>query len=214
MTNGSSRDVIVRVGTAGDAQDVADLHSASWRSAYAGIVPDRALGDGLPEERRDIWELRLDADYGEPANTPALLIAESAEGVVGFAYLVPQPDGRILLDNLHVRPGRTGAGTGRLLMGAALAHVSQCHPGADLYLEVLRDNTRAITFYERQGGRRTGVREGRFPGGFTLPEYEYTWSARALRDGGARSSSSGPTARLPEPSGDPAGPAVSRGRRR
>ncbi|MCX5212124.1 GNAT family N-acetyltransferase [Kitasatospora sp. NBC_00240] len=181
MTKRSGQDVTIRVGSIDDAEDVAALHAESWRTAYAGIVPDRALGDGLAAERGELWTLRLGVDYGEPANTPELLIAETAGETVGFAYLVPQPDGRILLDNLHVRPGRTGGGTGGMLMRAALAHVARRHPGADLYLEVLRDNTRAVAFYEREGGRRTGARQGFFPGGFTLPEYEYTWAAQGAR---------------------------------
>lgn len=170
-------DFAIRTGTARDAAAVAGLHAASWRTAYAGIVPESALGDGLAEERRTIWELRLTVDYGGPAHTPELLVAESGGEFVGFAYLVPQPDGRVLLDNLHVRPGRTGGGLGRALLAAARDHVAERHPGADLYLEVLRDNVRAVAFYEREGGRRTDEREGVFPGGHVLPEYEYTWPA-------------------------------------
>ncbi|MBP0452106.1 GNAT family N-acetyltransferase [Kitasatospora sp. RG8] len=166
----------IRRGTAHDAEAVADLHALSWRTAYVGIVPDQALGDGMAAERRELWALRLTADYGEPANTPELLIADQAGDAVGFAYLVPQQDGRVLLDNLHVRPGRTGGGIGRALLDAARAHVVRRHPGADLYLEVLRDNTGAVAFYEREGGRRTAEQEGVFPGGYVLPEYEYTWS--------------------------------------
>ncbi|WP_406200213.1 GNAT family N-acetyltransferase [Kitasatospora sp. NBC_01560] len=167
----------IRRGSAQDAEAVAGLHSISWRTAYTGIVPEQALGDGLEAERRELWTLRLSVDYGEPANTPELLVAEQGGSTVGFAYLVPQQDGRVLLDNLHVRPGRTGGGIGRALLDAARAHVTRAHPGADLYLEVLRDNTRAVAFYERAGGRRTAEQEGVFPGGYLLPEYEYTWPA-------------------------------------
>ncbi|MFC5667979.1 GNAT family N-acetyltransferase [Kitasatospora misakiensis] len=167
----------IRRGTAPDAEAVATLHAASWRTAYAGIVPDGALGDGLADERREIWELRLTVDYGGPESTPELLIAERAGDTVGFAYLVPQPDGRVLLDNLHVRPGLTGAGIGGDLLDASRAHVARRHPGAALYLEVLQANTRAVAFYERAGGLRTDARHGVFPGGHTLPEYEYTWPA-------------------------------------
>ncbi len=168
--------VTVRPGGPADAAAVAALHAQSWRTAYAGIVPDEALGEGLLDERRELWEIRLDADYGEPANTPHLLIAEDPDGeVVGFGYLVPQPDGRILLDNLHVRPGLTGAGTGTALLRAARTHVAATHPGAPLYLEVLRENRRAVAFYERAGAERTAERQAEFPGGFALPEYEYSW---------------------------------------
>lgn len=169
--------VSIREGGAADAAAVARLHAESWRTAYAGIVPAAALGDGLAEQRGELWELRLTVDYGEPAATPGLLLAERADGdLVGFGYLVPEPDGRVLLDNLHVRPGLTGAGIGAMLLGAARAWTARTHPGAPLYLEVLRDNRRAVAFYERCGGERT--REGwtDFPGAGELPEYEYTWA--------------------------------------
>jgi len=174
--------IAVRSGGPADAPAVAALHAESWRTAYAGIVPADALGDGLAGERLVLWEIRLTADYGPPANTPTLLIAEDPDGeTVGFAYLVPEPDGRVLLDNLHVRPGRTGGGIGRLLLHAALDHAT-----GPLRLEVLRDNTRAVAFYEREGGVRTDERVAEFPGGFPLPEYEYSWPGPAEAGGPTR----------------------------
>ncbi|PYC87943.1 GNAT family N-acetyltransferase [Streptomyces tateyamensis] len=167
----------IRPGGPADAPAVAALHAESWRTAYAGIVPPAVLGDGLAAQRAELWELRLEADYGEPAAQPVLLLAESGDGdLLGFGYLVPQPDGRVLLDNLHVRPGRTGAGLGGALLGALRAETARSHPGAPLYLEVLADNHRAIAFYERAGGHRTDSRTTHFPGAGELPEYEYTWT--------------------------------------
>ncbi|MER5862185.1 GNAT family N-acetyltransferase [Kitasatospora sp. NPDC002040] len=159
----------IRPGTAADAPAVAALHSASWLSAYAGLLPPEALGDGLVQERRELWEIRLTVDYGEPADTPVLLLAESGRGLDGFGYLIPQPDGRVLLDNLHVRPGLTGGGIGSALLAACREH---CR-GRVLYLDVLAANTRAVAFYERAGAVRTGSGAGWFPGGVRLPEYGY-----------------------------------------
>nr|WP_218835740.1 GNAT family N-acetyltransferase [Streptomyces sp. TLI_235] len=171
-------EITVRDGGPADAPAVAALHADSWRTAYTGLVPAEALGDGLPAQRREIWELRLTADYGDPAHTPTLLLAEEAgNGPVGFAYLVPEPDGRVLLDNLHVRPGRTGGGIGALLLRTALHRAAP----AVLRLEVLRDNHRAIAFYEREGGIRTDERTAEFPGGHEVAEYEYSWPQPAHR---------------------------------
>ncbi|MER7849667.1 GNAT family N-acetyltransferase [Kitasatospora sp. NPDC096077] len=170
---------IIRHGGAQDAVPVADLHTDSWSTSYRGMVPDEALGDGLAAQRRELWELRLTVDYGTPENTPVLLIAERSGETVGFVYLVPQPDGGVLVDNLHVRPGLTGGGIGRELLAAARAEVAERHPGAELRLEVLRANTRAIAFYEREGGVRIRAQEGVFPGGHLLPEYVYAWPAQS-----------------------------------
>ncbi|WP_078656227.1 GNAT family N-acetyltransferase [Kitasatospora aureofaciens] len=173
---GSGR-ITIRHGGERDAVHVADLHTESWCTSYRGIVPDEAIGDGLAVQRRELWELRLTVDYGTPENTPVLLIAERAGEPAGFVYLVPQPDGGVLVDNLHVRPGLTGGGIGRELLAAARAEVAARYPGADLYLEVLSANTRAIAFYEREGGVRIRAQEGEFPGGYLLPEYVYAWPA-------------------------------------
>ncbi|MGW3179616.1 N-acetyltransferase family protein [Kitasatospora sp. NPDC001119] len=182
----SSGQIVIRRGGVRDAEAVAELHAHSWRTTYRGIVPAEGLGDGMAAQRRELWELRLDADYGEPENTPELLIAERAGAVVGFIYLVPQPDGGVLIDNLHVRPGLNGGGIGRELLTAGRAHVAERHPGAALSLEVLRDNTRAIAFYEREGAERVRAQEGEFPGGFLLPEYVYAWPAERVATGADR----------------------------
>lgn len=116
---------------------------------------------------------------GRPAPGAA---AVTAARLGGFAYLVPQEDGRILLDNLHVRPGLTGTGLGRRLLRRAFAWAASEHPGRPVYLEVLRDNARATAFYSRQGGRPTGERTERFPAGFELAEIEYSWTAADVAD--------------------------------
>ncbi|MFD7642362.1 GNAT family N-acetyltransferase [Kitasatospora sp. NPDC059795] len=159
----------LREGGAPDAAAVAALLTASRRSAYAGLVPDAALAADSTQTM--LWELRLAADYGPPADTPTLLLAEDPDGTLaGFAYLVPD-SGVVRLEQLHVHPDRTGAGLGTRLLHAALAR----HPERPVRLDVLAANHRAIAFYERHGGRRTGHGTAHFPDGTALGEYEYGW---------------------------------------
>ncbi|BAU86709.1 hypothetical protein SLA_5840 [Streptomyces laurentii] len=156
-----------------DADAVAELHTASWRTAYADLFPAHYLNGPLLEERRAVWRGRL----ADPVPGAALFLAREAGTLLGFVYLEPRPDGRILIDNLHARPGETGRGLGGRLLAHALAWSATTHPGKDVYLEVLQGNTRAVAFYERQGGRRTDSRICHFDEGFALPEFEYTWPA-------------------------------------
>lgn len=158
---------------ASDADAVAELHTASWRAAYATLFPDHYLHGPLLAERREVWQARL----AEPLPGSALFLAVAEGELLGFVYLQPRPDGRILLDNLHVRPGGTGRGLGTRLLRRALDWSAGAHPGRDVYLEVLQGNTRAVAFYERHGGRRTASRVYQFEQGFELPGYEYTWPA-------------------------------------
>jgi ribosomal protein S18 acetylase RimI-like enzyme len=161
----------IRAGIQDDIERVAAIHTDSWRTAYAGIMPHSFLDGGLFEDRLALWRSRLT----EPPSGAGLFVAADGTEIYGFVYLVPRPDGRVLLDNLHARPGHTGSGIGSRLLRHALAWAAAEHPGRDVYLEVLRANTRAIAFYERHGARRTDERFGRFDQGFELPEFEYTW---------------------------------------
>uniref|UniRef100_UPI002F91647B GNAT family N-acetyltransferase n=1 Tax=Streptomyces sp. NBC_01001 TaxID=2903713 RepID=UPI002F91647B len=165
--------VKITTAAATDADAVAELHTASWRTAYATLFPAQYLDGPLLAERQQVWRARL----ADPVPGAALFLAVETNVVLGFIYLEPQPDGRVLLDNLHARPGDTGRGLGSRLLEHALAWSSTAHPGKDVYLEVLQGNARAVAFYERHGGRRTASRICRFDQGFELPEFEYTWPA-------------------------------------
>ncbi|MGK5532816.1 N-acetyltransferase family protein [Streptomyces sp. URMC 129] len=174
--------ITIATGTPADADRVAALHAASWRTAYAGIMPDAFLAGPVEAGLLADWR----AQAAEPAAGSALFLATgpagdgAADGLYGFAHLFPVPDGRVLLDNLHARPGHTGAGIGRALLTHSLAWAATAHPGRDVFLEVLRDNAPAIGFYERMGGRRTGEGVTRFPAGFALPHLFYTWSPASV----------------------------------
>ncbi|QKW20206.1 GNAT family N-acetyltransferase [Kitasatospora sp. NA04385] len=167
---------VLREGTAADAAAVARLHAASRRAAYAHLVPERVL-DAEDAQQEMLWTLRLEADYGTPADTPVLLLAEepgrdpgAGRALVGFAHLVPD-GGEVRLEQLHVRPDRTGGGIGTRLLRAALDRF----PDVPVRLDVLAANRRAVAFYERHGARRLGRGTAHFADGTRLPEYVYGW---------------------------------------
>jgi ribosomal protein S18 acetylase RimI-like enzyme len=179
---GTLRPMHFRTGTPHDADRIAALHTESWQSAYAGIMPASYLNGPLLEERRALWTARLSSDQPDATtkNVSHLLLAEQDNALHGFTYLVTQPDNRVLLDNLHVHPARKRSGIGRELMHRAFAWVAAHHPGKAVYLEVLRDNTPAIAFYERCGGSATRDFWERLPTGFELPVIEYTWDSETV----------------------------------
>ncbi|GLX02140.1 N-acetyltransferase [Microtetraspora sp. NBRC 16547] len=164
-----------------DIETVAALHTMSWRTAYAGLMPDSYLNGPLLDERANLWRGRLTAEPRPGGDTAScLLIAEDGDAVSGFVYLFLQDDGRILLDNLHVSPELKRSGIGRRLMHRAFGWASANHPGRDIYLEVLRDNDSARAFYLRMGGRLTREFVERFPAGFDVDVVEYTWDPAAV----------------------------------
>ncbi|MFF5205822.1 GNAT family N-acetyltransferase [Streptosporangium sp. NPDC000396] len=171
----------IRFGTKDDAERIATLHTQSWLTAYAGIMPAGYLnGPSLLDERKAMWATRLTTVAPEPDHASCLLVAVDDTALLGFAYLTLEADGRILLDNLHVQPRRKGSGIGRRLMQHASTWAASRHPGKTVYLGVLQANAAAIAFYRRLGGRPTKEFVERFPAGFELPVVEYTWNPDAI----------------------------------
>ncbi|MEV1250143.1 GNAT family N-acetyltransferase [Nonomuraea sp. NPDC050022] len=165
----------IRSGTQDDAEQIAELHTRSWLTAYAEIMPASYLNGPLLDERKAMWSIRLATLASEPDRARCLLVAVDGNALLGFAYLAAGTDGRLLLDNLHVQPERKQSGIGRQLVYHAFGWASEQHPDKTVYLEVLRDNVAAITFYRRLGGHPTNEFMERFPTGFELPVVEYTW---------------------------------------
>ncbi|UUU25992.1 GNAT family N-acetyltransferase [Streptomyces sp. DSM 40750] len=165
-----------RNGTPEDAERVAALHTASWQTAYAELMPSTYLNGPLREDHLAKWRARTADPHGR-----WLLLAEDGDELRGFIHLVTAPDGRIHVDNLHARPGRLGTGIGHRLLRRGFAWAAAEHPGQDVYLEVLRGNDRAIAFYERQGGIRTAEGPVRLSPDLVLNEIEYTWPAAKVQ---------------------------------
>jgi ribosomal protein S18 acetylase RimI-like enzyme len=168
-----------RSGTPADADAIAALHTASWRSAYADLMPAAHLNGPLAEEHLAKWRART----AELSPGRFLLLAEeggTADELRGFIHVAVVPDGRVHVDNLHARPAHVGTGIGHRLLHHGFAWTAGRHPGQDVYLEVLHGNDRAIAFYEREGGTRTAERPVRLTADLELDEIEYTWSAATV----------------------------------
>ncbi|MBP0462619.1 GNAT family N-acetyltransferase [Roseomonas sp. PWR1] len=134
----------VREATAPDSDAVADLLTASWRDAYAPLLPAAVL-DRLPALHRDMWR----AHFAAPRDG-IVLLAEEDGALAGFcaAWL---EDGECYVDNLHLRPGRRGGGLGPLLLGEAAAALA-ARGATRAALTIIEGNDRAARFYARLGG--------------------------------------------------------------
>lgn len=140
---------------ADDVEAVAELHIASWRAAYRGVVPDRVLdGDEFADGRRHRWRHRFDEPHGPGRAT---LVAVTDRGVVGFADIGPERPqaggvergwGEVYAFYLH--PAAWGTGAAGPLMAGAVDHL-RASGYADAALWVFRDNPRARAFYARAG---------------------------------------------------------------
>jgi GNAT superfamily N-acetyltransferase len=174
----ANSNIRIRTATRADASAVAALHAESWRFAYRGAYRDEYLDGPVLEDRARLWDERLSSP---PANQYVVL-AEDADGLVGFACAYGNDDERwgTLVDNLHVRPDRHRQGAGQRLLAEVAAWCSEQYPGCGLYLWVLEQNDRARRFYERVGASEGESRPYVPPGGGTTIIRRCVWSAAAL----------------------------------
>ncbi len=154
-----------------DADGVAAVHAASWKATYRGILPDSYLDRDVDRERTRYWHAALaDARY------PIVRLAREAGAVVGLVALHDDPDDEgydFTIEHLHLLPGSTGLGLGRILMREA-AKAALGRDARSLCLWVFEDNTGAIGFYERLGGVTDAYGTDKFAGG-DAPDRRIGW---------------------------------------
>lgn len=164
-----------------DAQEVARIRVLGWRFAYQGLVPQGYL-DSLniaeDTERMHGYLSQLPQNLPPNKSAPGLnsgdsgkrsfMLATRGDAVLGFCHFSAAPNNADRLEratpggemvgrlhSLYIDPGALGQGIGHTLMSQALSTFTAwgCKRA---HLWVLEGNSRAISFYERQGWQLTG----------------------------------------------------------
>jgi len=155
----------VRLATAADAEDLADVHVTTWQRAYRDVFPPEFLA-GLDRHRRIQWWRRMIDDGGE-------VHVVGDQRVVGFCSAGRSEDagwGEIFSIYVHPDHWRSGYGGELLVAGEEKLRAA----GFDrALLWVLEGNDGARRFYERHGwvvGRPFRVEE---IGGVQVTEVRY-----------------------------------------
>jgi ribosomal protein S18 acetylase RimI-like enzyme len=167
----------VRPARAGDAERLASVQVASWRSCFAGIVPSALLGELTSEEARGVWRDRWrEAITNPPTSRHRVLAAVSGalpREVVGFVSAGPATDADrwpgtdAEIYEFRVSPERTGQGHGgRLLHAAADTLVSDGFHTVSIW--VLEADAALRRFLEAAGWAADGAR-GELDVGTSVP---------------------------------------------
>ena len=162
---------LVRPAETGDAAAIAKVHVDTWRTAYRGLLADDYLASLSEAHYAERWRRSL-AD-----RTSRVYVAESSEGVVGFASGGRERAGEDRfageLYAIYVLEDAQGHGHGRGLVRAVVGGLRELGL-RDMIVWVLRDNPPARRFYERLGG--VYVREQPITiGSSLLQEVSYGW---------------------------------------
>src|SRR5262249_38851743 len=164
----------IRRAVAGDARGIARVHVETWRSAYAGILPDRVIVQMSVDDKASAWRHLI-----QRQNTVEMvLVAVTDDGTIaGFASCgpagpasMPEYDGEI--HTLYVLPDWQEQGIGRELLCGCLRRLAAANFSA-AFLWVLADNPSRF-FYEAMAGKRIGQRDEAL-WGVLVPEIAYGW---------------------------------------
>jgi ribosomal protein S18 acetylase RimI-like enzyme len=170
-------EITIRPIGAADITAVAELHAASWRSAYRGMLRDDYLDGDVIDDRLRTWTARL----ANPVESQFGFIAESEAGPAGFVFMFGRDDPTwgTLVDNLHVSPGLKGRGIGRRLLQAAAVETGRRYPGERVHLFVFEANVSARRFYASVGGREVERGLVEPPGGGSQVHLRVAWDDAA-----------------------------------
>jgi len=170
--------IIVRRGRADDAASIARIHVDSWRSTYAGILPEDMLLRLSSADHEARWWRHV---LGRFRRRHYVYVAEhETDGAIGFISGGParesglEPEAEIYA--LYLLDDYQDEGVGRALFLRLATHLNrECGPS--LVVWVLSENP-SRHFYEAMGGRRIGRRTERM-GSVEVQETAYGWADMA-----------------------------------
>jgi GNAT superfamily N-acetyltransferase len=164
-----------RPATIADANAIAALHTASWRSFYRGALSDAFLDGDSVADRTTVWSSRLLLTSSQQL----VLVTQETDELIGFAcaFLDGDPQWGTLVDNLHVAQSHHRQGVGASLLSAVLNWSRAKRPSIPVHLWVLQSNIRARAFYEAQGGSIVGTDSWDPPGGGSpVSRFRMAWT--------------------------------------
>ncbi|HVT96605.1 MAG TPA: GNAT family N-acetyltransferase [Acidobacteriaceae bacterium] len=162
--------MLIRNAVVNDARPIAQVHLASWKTTYPGLIPQEYI-DGLRVEKGTAdWQAALSS------GRTTVLVAEDEKTVVGFAaggaiaHAVDGYEGELGAIYLLASHQRRGIGAALLRRMAAELQGKGLR---NMAVWVLRENP-ACGFYRRLGGIQVGEQTIEI-GGRVLPEIAYGW---------------------------------------
>ena len=175
---------LVRPATPDDAAAIASVHTETWKSTYAGAIPDDVLAQFTDQARREAYwrdQLIREAQSGETRTWAAVDTSGQVAGLVvaGPAQRTPDdPEAALAYAGevyaVYVHPRAQGQGLGSALMRSAAAEL-RARGLAGLLVWCLESNIQARGFYERLGGQFITRRDADLAGAL-LPEVGYGWA--------------------------------------
>lgn len=97
-------------------------------------------------------------------------VASIDQDVVGYLDYVMEPDQRVFLSKIYLRPEVQKKGIGQSLLNRVI-DFSKRNGGLAVYLTVNKDNAKAISFYERNGFVTVDAVVAEIGNGYVMDDY-------------------------------------------
>ena len=164
---------MIREAKVEDAGKIAEIHVASWRSTYAGIVPQTYL-DSLDVSKRSVMWTKI---LSKTDPKEKILVVLKDDLIVGFASIGPNRDKKLSFDGelyaIYLLESHQKLGLGKQLFNRSVQELLQ-RGFKSMFVWVLQDNP-TCTFYKKMGGRLIDKKSEEI-GGKTLYEVAYSWN--------------------------------------
>jgi len=167
----TTRTLRIRPAQPSDAVGISEVHDAAWREAYRGVIPGVEL-ERMVMRRGPLWWRRL------LNSRSRVLVLDFEDRIAGYATygasrLRMLPYGGEIFE-LYLAPEFQGLGLGTRLFRAARQALAEEGYGAVL-IWALAPNSRAVSFYERLGGKQV-VRRHENIDGTEIERIGFGWS--------------------------------------
>jgi len=167
--NPAATELSIRAAQPADAKSIGAIYVETWRTTYAGMLPDGVLVGMSEIGHTAHWRYDI-GDKGQ-----IVRVAEIGKQIVGFGSAGPLRNARAgqgEVYTLYVRPDTQGQGVGRrLLLALFEGLLARGYPSAVIYVVAANPSR---FFYERLGGKRQIERTERLWGA-DVAELGYVW---------------------------------------
>lgn len=166
--------MLIRPATPLDAHRIAEIHVASWRAAYRGLMADATLQNLSVERRTQTWSQEL----AKPTRDNVVI---EVDGIVqGWATFGPARDADVPtaaeVTGIYLDPACYHKGLGKALW-LEISRILTARQFPLLVVWVLAGNTSARKFYEAMGGQLDADSEKSWTGeGVVLMQVRYRFA--------------------------------------
>ena len=164
----------IREATIDDCELIANLHMKSHEQNYPAFMPEEYFNeisiDYFMEETKKCFSCHknkawvVETNEGDPVGFCNAFIAGTyVEGYPGY------------ISNLHILKSHTGIGIGKTLLSICKGYLEDDLGLEGSYLCTSMANSKARSFYEREGGKLLNLRRTAFLGDIVLNDVSYGW---------------------------------------